>query len=75
MSLSPPCREEMRVWVGEAVSVLVDHLHAYGVCVMDHFLGSVRGAALMDEIHQLEAAEPFRVLVDNMYCTYTYKYR
>jgi hypothetical protein len=49
------------VWLSEAVKVLVEHLNAYGVCVMDHFLGAVRGNALIDEIHKLEAAEPFRV--------------
>lgn len=57
---APQTREELKVWVAEAVELLVDHLNAYGVCVMDHFLGPTRGSALMEEIHRLEAAEPFR---------------
>ena len=55
------CREELKVWVGEAVELLLDHLDSYGVCVMDHFLGAQRGSGLISEIHKLEAAEPFRV--------------
>ncbi len=49
------------MWLAEAVEVLLDHLNSYGMCVMDNFLGPAGGSALMDEIHRLEAAQPFRV--------------
>lgn len=40
-------------WLDNICRHLIDHMNRYGICVIDNFLGLIRGDSILREVHQL----------------------
>ena len=51
----------MKVWLGNCVRILLEHLNKYGVCVVDNFLGEEKGSLVLQEVLNLQKEHRFQV--------------
>lgn len=47
------CGNLSQDWLDSICSQLIDHMNHFGICVIDHFLGSLKGELILKEVQQL----------------------
>ncbi|XP_064483955.1 prolyl hydroxylase EGLN3-like isoform X2 [Ornithodoros turicata] len=47
-------------WIQQMCRNVIDDMNQYGICVIDNFLGSVRGTAVLEEVKALYSSGMFR---------------
>ena len=47
-------------WLEKTVGIFIEHLNKFGACVIDDFLGQLKGLDILDEVNGLQSADVFR---------------
>lgn len=52
-------KQSLQFWVRKFSDILIDHLNKFGLCVIDDFIGEVKGTMILNEVLQLQETTPF----------------